>query len=422
MGLLDKFKSTHKKINIEAEKAIQELNKGNTDQYSSASLDSMKKGIDRLSNYASDLQSTPIEHLDDPEFQDTPEEKAFCEFIQVLINGNYSRYVSYSETKQIINFVDEITKKFKIHFTKLLSDEFNTFFLWLSKAVNQAQFQSAPLCESEINPETYDCLKAVNQKVNLEEYFRKRASKDYDIHFNYGSVVPQTGVEYWKEQKGNIEYMYELTGRKIKTEADQRIEEMRAKFKKEEEDLLAERQSEKVPQANPISAEELKKKQRQEKQEAQMSQLINSLNNKTAKSQKIVYDPNFANALRQYLPLDVDAKPIISVKNLIDTINIIDEVCNLKTFFDVIYSTDDKKDAEFIEETYRRFNERLVGSGLNLDHNNYILTVKSIRKLGVKPGSGTILSWFNNQRGQTMPSEYWEKETDNNNLDSMSFF
>lgn len=422
MGLLDKFKSTHKKMNIEAEKAIQELNKGNTDQYSSASLDSMQKGIDRLSNYASDLQSTPIEHLDDPEFQDTPEEKAFCEFIQVLINGNYSRYVSYSETKQIINFVDEITKKFKIHFTKLLSDEFNTFFLWLSKAVNQAQFQSAPLCESEINPETYDCLKAVNQKVNLEEYFRKRASKDYDIHFNYGSVVPQTGVEYWKEQKGNIEYMYELTGRKIKTEADQRIEEMRAKFEKEEEDLLAERQSEKVPQANPISAEELKKKQRQEKQEAQMSQLINSLNNKTGKSQKIVYDPNFANALRQYLPLDVDAKPIISVKNLIDTINIIDEVCNLKTFFDVIYSTDDKKDAEFIEETYRRFNERLVGSGLNLDHNNYILTVKSIRELGVKPGSGTILSWFNNQRGQTMPSEYWEKETDNNNLDSMSFF
>lgn len=422
MGLLDKFKSTHKKMNIEAEKAIQELNKGNTDQYSSASLDSMQKGIDRLSNYASDLQSTPIEHLDDPEFQDTPEEKAFCEFIQVLINGNYSRYVSYSETKQIINFVDEITKKFKIHFTKLLSDEFNTFFLWLSKAVNQAQFQSAPLCESEINPETYDCLKAVNQKVNLEEYFRKRASKDYDIHFNYGSVVPQTGVEYWKEQKGNIEYMYELTGRKIKTEADQRIEEMRAKFEKEEEDLLAERQSEKVPQANPISAEELKKKQRQEKQEAQMSQLINSLNNKTAKSQKIVYDPNFANALRQYLPLDVDAKPIISVKNLIDTINIIDEVCNLKTFFDVIYSTDDKKDAEFIEETYRRFNERLVGSGLNLDHNNYILTVKSIRELGERPGSGTILSWFNNQRGQTMPSEYWEKETDNNNLDSMSFF
>lgn len=422
MGLLDKFKSTHKKMNIEAEKAIQELNKGNTDQYSSASLDSMQKGIDRLSNYASDLQSTPIEHLDDPEFQDTPEEKAFCEFIQVLINGNYSRYVSYSETKQIINFVDEITKKFKIHFTKLLSDEFNTFFLWLSKAVNQAQFQSAPLCESEINPETYDCLKAVNQKVNLEEYFRKRASKDYDIHFNYGSVVPQTGVEYWKEQKGNIEYMYELTGRKIKTEADQRIEEMRAKFEKEEEDLLAERQSEKVPQANPISAEELKKKQRQEKQEAQMSQLINSLNNKTAKSQKIVYDPNFANALRQYLPLDVDAKPIISVKNLIDTINIIDEVCNLKTFFDVIYSTDDKKDAEFIEETYRRFNERLVGSGLNLDHNNYILTVKSIRELGERPGSGTILNWFNNQRGQTMPPEYWEKETVNENLDSMSFF
>lgn len=422
MGLLDKFKSAHKKINIEAEKAIQELNKGNTVQYSSASLDSMQKGIDRLSNYASDLQSTPIEHLDDPEFQDTPEEKAFCEFIQILINGNYSRYVSYSETKQIINFVDEITKKFKIHFTKLPSDEFNTFFLLLSKAVNQAQFQSAPLCESEINPETYDCLKAVNQKVNLEEYFRKRASKDYDIHFNYGSVVPQTGVEYWKEQKGNIEYIYEMTGRKIKTEKDQIIAEMRAKFAKEKEDLLAERQSEKVPQANPISAEELKKKQRQEKQEAQMSQLINSLNNKTGKSQKIVYDPNFANALRQYLPLDVDAKPIISVKNLIDTINIIDEVCNLKTFFDVIYSTDDKKDAEFIEETYRRFNERLVGSGLNLDHNNYILTVKSIRELGERPGSGTILSWFNNQRGQTMPPEYWEKETVKTNLDSMSFF
>lgn len=422
MGLLDKFKSAHKKINIEAEKAIQELNKGNTVQYSSASLDSMQKGIDRLSNYASDLQSTPIEHLDDPEFQDTPEEKAFCEFIQILINGNYSRYVSYSETKQIINFVDEITKKFKIHFTKLPSDEFNTFFLLLSKAVNQAQFQSAPLCESEINPETYDCLKAVNQKVNLEEYFRKRASKDYDIHFNYGSVVPQTGVEYWKEQKGNIEYIYEMTGRKIKTEKDQIIAEMRAKFAKEKEDFLAERQSEKVPQANPISAEELKKKQRQEKQEAQMSQLINSLNNKTGKSQKIVYDPNFANALRQYLPLDVDAKPIISVKNLIDTINIIDEVCNLKTFFDVIYSTDDKKDAEFIEETYRRFNERLVGSGLNLDHNNYILTVKSIRELGERPGSGTILSWFNNQRGQTMPPEYWEKETVKTNLDSMSFF
>ena len=217
--------------------------------------------------------------------------------------------------------------------------------------------------------------------------------------------------------------MYELTGRKIKTEKDQIITEMFAKFEKEEEeDLLAQRQSEKVPQANPINAEELKKKQRQEKKEAQMSQLINSLNNKTDKSQKIVYDPNFVNALSQYLPLDVDAKPIISVKNLIDTINIIDEVCNLKTFFDVIYSTDDKKDAEFIEETYRRFNERLVGSGLNLDHNNYILTVKSIRELGVKPGSGTILYWFNNQRGQTMPPEYWEKETVNENLDSMSFF
>lgn len=425
MGLLDKFKSTHKKMNIEAEKAIQELNKGNTDQYSSASLDSMQKGIDRLSNYASDLQSTPIEHLDDPEFQDTPEEKAFCEFIQVLINGNYSRYVSYSETKQIINFVDEITKKFKIHFTKLLSDEFNTFFLWLSKAVNQAQFQSAPLCESEINPETYDCLKAVNQKVNLEEYFRKRASKDYDIHFNYGSVVPQTGVEYWKERKETVEYMYKMAGT-LKTAEEQMIKDRVAEYK----EMLAKRQSEKVPQANPISTNQLPKEEKtakeelekKQKQEAQMSQLINSLNNKTGKSQKIVYDPNFANALRQYLPLDVDAKPIISVKNLIDTINIIDEVCNLKTFFDVIYSTDDKKDAEFIEETYRRFNERLVGSGLNLDHNNYILTVKSIRELGERPGSGTILNWFNNQRGQTMPPEYWEKETVNENLDSMSFF
>lgn len=424
MGLLDKFKSTHKKMNIEAEKAIQELNKGNTDQYSSASLDSMKKGIDRLSNYASDLQSTPIEHLDDPEFQDTPEEKAFCEFIQILINGNYSRYVSYSETKQVINYVDEASKKLGYILGK--NAGIQTFFNILSTTSSQASLQLAILDKSyfniELNPETYGCLKAVNQKRNLAEYFRKRASKDYDIHFNYGSVVPQTGVEYWKEQKGNIEYMYELTGRKIKTEKDQIITEMRAKFEKEEEDLLAERQSEKVPQANPISAEELKKKQRQEKQEAQMSQLINSLNNKTAKSQKIVYDPNFANALRQYLPLDVDAKPIISVKNLIDTINIIDEVCNLKTFFDVIYSTDDKKDAEFIEETYRRFNERLVGSGLNLDHNNYILTVKSIRELGERPGSGTILSWFNNQRGQTMPPEYWEKETVKTNLDSMSFF
>lgn len=433
MGLLDKFKSTHKKMNIEAEKAIQELNKGNTDQYSSASLDSMQKDINRLSNYASDLQSTPIEHLDDPEFQDTPEEKAFCEFIQVLINGNYSKYVSYSETKQVINYVDEASKKLG-YILGGKNAGIQTFFNILSTTSNQASLQLAILNKSyfdiELNPETYDCLKAVNQKVNLEEYFRKRASKDYDIHFNYGSVVPQTGVEYWKEQKGNIEYMYELTGRKIKTEADQRIEEMRAKFEKEEEDLLAERQSEKVPQANPISTNQLPKEEKtakeelekKQKQEAQMSQLINSLNNKTGKSQKIVYDPNFANALRQYLPLDVDAKPIISVKNLIDTINIIDEVCNLKTFFDVIYSTDDKKDAEFIEETYRRFNERLVGSGLNLDHNNYILTVKSIRELGVKPGSGTILSWFNIQRGQTMPSEYWEKETDNNNLDSMSFF
>ena len=175
----------------------------------------------------------------------------------------------------------------------------------------------------ELNHETYGCLKAVNQKIDLTQHFIKRASKDYDIHLNYGSVVPQTGAEYWREQKGNIEYMYEMAGRKIKTETDQIIAEMRAKLKKEkEEDLLAQRQSEKVPQANPINAEELKKKQRQEKQEAQKSQLINSLNNKTAKSQKIVYDPNFANALRQYLPLDVDAKPIISVKNLIDTINI----------------------------------------------------------------------------------------------------
>lgn len=424
MGLLDKFKSTHKKMNIEAEKAIQELNKGNTDQYSSASLDSMKKGIDRLSNYASDLQSTPIEHLDDPEFQDTPEEKAFCEFIQILINGNYSRYVSYSETKQVINYVDEASKKLGYILGK--NAGIQTFFNILSTTSSQASLQLAILDKSyfniELNPETYGCLKAVNQKRNLAEYFRKRASKDYDIHY-YNSVIPQTGVEYWKDQKRNIEEMYELTGRKIKTETDQIIDEMRAKLKKEkEEDLIAQRQSEKVPQANLISAEELKKKQRQEKQEAQMSQLINSLNNKTGKSQKIVYDPNFANALRQYLPLDVDAKPIISVKNLIDTINIIDEVCNLKTFFDVIYSTDDKKDAEFIEETYRRFNERLVGSGLNLDHNNYILTVKSIRELGERPGSGTILNWFNNQRGQTMPPEYWEKETVNENLDSMSFF
>lgn len=426
MGLLDKFKSTHKKMNIEAEKAIQVLNKGNTDQHSNTSLDSMQKDINRLSNYASDLQSTPIEHLDDPEFQDTPEEKAFCEFIQILINGNYSRYVSYSETKQVINYVDEASKKLG-YILGGKNAGIQTFFNILSTTSNQASLQLAILDKSyfniELNPETYGCLKAVNQKIDLTQHFIKRASKDYDIHLNYGSVVPQTGAEYWREQKGNIEYMYEMAGRKIKTETDQIIAEMRAKLKKEkEEDLLAQRQSEKVPQANPINAEELKKKQRQEKQEAQMSQLINSLNNKTAKSQKIVYDPNFANALRQYLPLDVDAKPIISVKNLIDTINIIDEVCNLKTFFDVIYSTDDKKDAEFIEETYRRFNERLVGSGLNLDHNNYILTLKSIRKLGVKPGSGTILSWFNNQRGQTMPSEYWEKETDNNNLDSMSFF
>lgn len=426
MGLLDKFKSTHKKMNIEAEKAIQVLNKGNTDQHSNTSLDSMQKDINRLSNYASDLQSTPIEHLDDPEFQDTPEEKAFCEFIQILINGNYSRYVSYSETKQVINYVDEASKKLG-YILGGKNAGIQTFFNILSTTSNQASLQLAILDKSyfniELNPETYGCLKAVNQKIDLTQHFIKRASKDYDIHLNYGSVVPQTGAEYWREQKGNIEYMYEMAGRKIKTETDQIIAEMRTKLKKEkEEDLLAQRQSEKVPQANPINAEELKKKQRQEKQEAQMSQLINSLNNKTAKSQKIVYDPNFANALRQYLPLDVDAKPIISVKNLIDTINIIDEVCNLKTFFDVIYSTDDKKDAEFIEETYRRFNERLVGSGLNLDHNNYILTVKSIRKLGVKPGSGTILNWFNNQRGQTMPPEYWEKETVNKNLDSMSFF
>lgn len=431
MGLLDKFKSTHKKMNIEAEKAIQELNKGNTDQYSSASLDSMQKGIDRLSNYASDLQSTPIEHLDDPEFQDTPEEKAFCEFIQVLINGNYSRYVSYSEVKQIINFVDDVSERLGYTFgTTLATDAgIQTFFNILSSTDNQAGLQSVLhnklYYNIELNPKTYNCLKAVNQKIDLTQHFIKRASKDYDIHLNYGSIVPQTGVEYWKERKETVEYMYKMAGT-LKTAEEQMIKDRVAEYK----EMHAKRQSEKVPQANPISTNQLPKEEKKaneelekkQKQEAQMSQLINSLNNKTAKSQKIVYDPNFANALRQYLPLDVNAKPIISVKNLIDTINIIDEVCNLKTFFDVIYSTDDKKDAEFIEETYRRFNERLVGSGLNLDHNNYILTVKSIRKLGVKPGSGTILSWFNNQRGQTMPSEYWEKETDNNNLDSMSFF
>ena len=147
-----------------------------------------------------------------------------------------------------------------------------------------------------------------------------------------------------------------------------------------------------------------------------MSQFINSLNNKTGKSQKIVYDPNFENVLNQWLPpvsADVDAKPIISVKNLIDTINIIDDVCDLKTFFDVIYSTDDKKDTEFIEETYRRFNEKLVSSGLSLDHNNYILTVESIRELGKGIGSAKTLQWFEIQRGQTMSSEYWKKENHN---------
>ena len=431
MGLLDKFKSTHKKMNIEAEKAIQELNKGNTDQYSSASLDSMQKGIDRLSNYASDLQSTPIEHLDDPEFQDTPEEKAFCEFIQVLINGNYSRYVSYSEVKQIINFVDDVSERLGYTFgTTLATDAgIQTFFNILSSTDNQAGLQSVLLNKLyyniELNPKTYNCLKAVNQKIDLTQHFIKRASKDYDIHLNYGSIVPQTGVEYWKERKETVEYMYKMAGT-LKTVEEQMIKDRVAEYK----EMHAKRQSEKVPQANPISTNQLPKEEKKaneelekkQKQEAQMSQFINSLNNKTGKSQKIVYDPNFANALRQYLPLDVDAKPIISVKNLIDTINIIDEVCNLKTFFDVIYSTDDKKDAEFIEETYRRFNERLVGSGLNLDHNNYILTVKSIRELGERPGSGTILSWFNNQRGQTMPPEYWEKETVKTNLDSMSFF
>ena len=495
MGLLDKFKSAHKKINIEAEKAIQELNKKNTNQYSETSLDSMKKDINRLSNRASYLQSTPIEHLDDPEFQDTPEEKAFCEYIQVVINGNYSRYVSYSEVKQIINFVDDVSERLGYTFgTTLATDAgIQTFFNILSSTDNQAGLQSVLLNKLyyniELNPETYNCLKAVNQKIDLTQHFIKRASKDYDIHLNYGNVVPQTGVEYWKERKETAEYMYKMAGT-LKTAEEQMVKDRVAEYK----EMLTKRQSEKVPQANPISTNQLPKEEKtannglekpitknyanpngtmayvdsiikkyypedyqdslkptstsqeeklasentdlknheekkaneelekKQKQEAQMSQFINSLNNKTGKSQKIVYDPNFANALRQYLPLDVDAKPIISVKNLIDTINIIDEVCNLKTFFDVIYSTDDKKDAEFIEETYRRFNERLVGSGLNLDHNNYILTVKSIRELGVKPGSGTILYWFNNQRGQTMPPEYWEKETVNENLDSMSFF
>lgn len=153
----------------------------------------MQKGIGRLSNYASDLQSTPIEHLDDPEFQDTPEEKAFCEFIQILINGNYSRYVSYSETKQVINYVDEASKKLGYILGK--NAGIQTFFNILSTTSNQASLQLAILNESyfniELNPETYGCLKAVNQKRNLAEYFRKRASKDYDIHY-YNSVIPQT--------------------------------------------------------------------------------------------------------------------------------------------------------------------------------------------------------------------------------------
>ena len=220
MGLLDKFKSTHKKMNIEAEKAIQVLNKGNTDQHSNTSLDSMQKDINRLSNYASDLQSTPIEHLDDPEFQDTPEEKAFCEFIQILINGNYSRYVSYSETKQVINYVDEASKKLG-YILGGKNAGIQAFFNILSTTSNQASLQLAILDKSyfniELNPETYGCLKAVNQKIDLTQHFIKRASKDYDIHLNYGSVVPQTGAEYWREQKGNIEYMYEMAGRKIKT-------------------------------------------------------------------------------------------------------------------------------------------------------------------------------------------------------------
>ena len=310
MGLLDKFKSAHKKINIEAEKAIQELNKGNPDQYSSASLESMQKGIDRLSNHASDLQSTPIEHLDDLEFQDTPEEKAFCEFIQILINGNYSRYVSYSEVKQIINFVDDVSERLGYTFgTTLATDAgIQTFFNILSSTDNQAGLQSVLLNKLyyniELNPKTYNCLKAVNQKIDLTQHFIKRASKDYDIHLNYGSVVPQTGVEYWKERKETVEYMYKMAGT-LKTAEEQMIKDRVAEYK----EMHAKRQSEKVPQANPISTNQLPKEEKKaneelekkQKQEAQMSQFINSLNNKTGKSQKIVYDPNFANALRQYL-------------------------------------------------------------------------------------------------------------------------
>lgn len=501
MGLLDKFKSAHKKINIEAEKAIQELNKKNTNQYSETSLDSMKKDINRLSNRASYLQSTPIEHLDDPKFQDTPEEKAFCEYIQVVINGNYSRYVSYSEVKQIINFVDDVSERLGYTFgTTLATDAgIQTFFNILSSTDNQAGLQSVLLNKLyyniELNPETYNCLKAVNQKIDLTQHFIKRASKDYDIHFNYGSVVPQTGVEYWKERKETAEYMYKMAGT-LKTAEEQMVKDRVAEYK----EMLTKRQSEKVPQANPISTNQLPKEEKtannglekpitknyanpngtmayvdsiikkyypedyqdslkptstsqeeklasentdlknheekkaneelekKQKQEAQMSQFINSLNNKTGKSQKIVYDPNFENVLNQWLPpvsADVDAKPIISVKDLIDTINIIDDVCDLKTFFDVIYSTDDKKDTEFIEETYRRFNEKLVSSGLSLDHNNYILTVESIRELGKGIGSTKALQWFEIQRGQTMSSEYWKKENHNalnTFFKSMSFF
>ena len=206
----------------------------------------------------------------------------------------------------------------------------------------------------------------------------------------------------------------------LKTAEEQMVKDRVAEYK----EMLAKRQSEKIPQANPISTNQLPKEEKtakeelekKQKQEAQMSRFINSLNNKTGKSQKIVYDPNFENVLNQWLPpvsADVDAKPIISVKNLIDTINIIDDVCDLKTFFDVIYSTDDKKDTEFIEETYRRFNEKLVNSGLSLDHNNYILTVESIRELGKGIGSAKTLQWFEIQRGQTMSSEYWKKENHN---------
>ena len=295
MGLLDKFKAAHKKMNIEAEKAIQELNKGNTNQYSQTSLDSMQKGIDRLSNHASDLQSTPIEHLDDPEFQDTPEEKAFCEYIQVVINGNYSRYVSYSEVKQIINFVDDVSERLGYTFgTTLATDAgIQTFFNILSSTDNQAGLQSVLLNKLyyniELNPKTYNCLKAVNQKIDLTQHFIKRASKDYDIHLNYGSIVPQTGVEYWKERKETVEYMYKMAGT-LKTAEEQMIKDRVAEYK----EMHAKRQSEKVPQANPISTNQLPKEEKKaneelekkQKQEAQMSQFINSLNNKTGKSQK----------------------------------------------------------------------------------------------------------------------------------------